>query len=162
VYASSVAVGDCIMTVSGMEEVSGVETVQGQGLYTIVTGEEYVVVNGIIASPFAFNHMMANMYYNIHRFVYACVPVLLTSRVFRSANEVRCGTQTSRISRCICFSTVLRHGLFRFLFVTGSLSRSFFFLLLHSFSLSLSISSYLTLTISIIFHQYLHFRLLDS
>jgi hypothetical protein len=145
-----------------MEEVSGVETVQGQGLYTIVTGEEYVVVNGIIASPFAFNHMVANFYYNIHRFVYACVPVLLTSRVFRSANEVRCGTQTSRISGCICFSTVLRHGLFRFLFVTGSLSRSFFLLLLHCFSLSLSISSYLTLTISFIFRQYLYFRLLDS
>jgi Hint module len=92
VYASSVAVGDCIMTVSGMEEVSRVETVQGQGLYTIVTMEEYVVVNGIIASPFAINHMVANFYYNIHRFVYACVPVLLSSRVFRSANEVRCGT----------------------------------------------------------------------
>jgi hypothetical protein len=113
VYASSVTVGDCIMTVSGMEEVTAVETVQGQGLYTIVTGEEYVVVNGIIASPFAFNHMVANFYYNIHRFVYACVPVLLTSHVFRSANEVRCGTQTSRISCHVCFHTVLRHGLFR-------------------------------------------------
>jgi Hint module len=88
VYASSVAVGDCIMTVSGMEEVSAVETVHGQGLYTIVTKEEYVVVNGIIASPFAYNHMMANFYYNIHRFVYSCVPGLLTSPMVRSVNEV--------------------------------------------------------------------------
>jgi hypothetical protein len=88
VYASSVTVGDCIMTVSGMEEVSAVETVQGEGLYTVITGEEYVVVNGIIASPFAFNHMVANFYYNIHRFVYGCVPVLLTSPLIRSANEV--------------------------------------------------------------------------
>jgi Hint module len=98
VYASSVAVGDCIMTVSGMEEVSAVETVQGQGLYTIVTKDEYVVVNGIIASPFAYSHMVANFYYNIHRFVYACVPGLLTSPLVRSANEVQYSTQRSRIS----------------------------------------------------------------
>jgi Hint module len=89
VYASSVIVGDCIMTVSGMEEVSAVETVQGLGLYTIVTKEEYVVVNGIIASPFAYNHMVANFYYNIHRFLYACVPGLLTSPLIHSANEVQ-------------------------------------------------------------------------
>jgi Hint module len=88
IYASSVTVGDCIMTVSGMEEVSAVETVQGQGLYTIVTKEEYVVVNGIIASPFAYNHMLANLYYNIHRFMYACVPGLLTFSFVRPANEV--------------------------------------------------------------------------
>ena len=87
-YASSVTVSDCIMTVSGMEEVSAVETVQGQGLYTIVTKEEYLVVNGIIASPFAYNHMVANFYYNVHRFVYACVPGLLSFPVVHSANEV--------------------------------------------------------------------------
>ena len=88
VYASSVTVGDCIMTVSGEEKVSAVETVQGQGLYTIVTKDEYVVVNGIIASPFAYNHMVANFYYNVHRFVYACVPGLLSFPVVHSANEV--------------------------------------------------------------------------
>jgi hypothetical protein len=89
VYASSVTVGDCIMTASGMDEVSAVEIVQGQGLYTIVTKDEYVVVNGIIASPFAFNHMMANFYYNIHRFLYACAPGALILPLVRSANEVR-------------------------------------------------------------------------
>jgi Hint module len=94
VYASSVTVGDCIMTVSGMEEVSAVEMVQGQGLYTIVTKDEYVVVNGIIASPFAFNHMMANFFYNIHRFLYACVPGALILPLVRSANEVRSPTRS--------------------------------------------------------------------
>jgi Hint module len=101
VYASSVAVGDCIMTVSGMEEVSAVETVQGQGLYTIVTKEEYVVINGIIASPFAHNHMLANLYYNIHRFVYACVPGLLTSPLVRSANEVESSVYLSYYLSCL-------------------------------------------------------------
>jgi hypothetical protein len=88
-YASYVAVGDCVMTVSGMEKVSAVETIRGQGLYTIVTMEEYVVVNGIIASPFAYNHMVANFYYNIHRFVYYFIPNLSGLPLIRSAIEVR-------------------------------------------------------------------------
>lgn len=87
IYASGVSVGDCIMTVSGEEKVSMVEKVQGEGVYTIVTNEEYVVVNGIIASPFGVNHMMANMYYNIHRFLYSLSPVLLASNLLHSANE---------------------------------------------------------------------------
>ena len=39
-YASSVSVGDCVMTVSGKDVVSTVETVQGKGLYTVVAKEE--------------------------------------------------------------------------------------------------------------------------
>ena len=88
-YASSVNVGDCVMTVSGEDMVSTVETVQGKGLYTVVTKEEYVVVNGIIASPFAANHMLANLYYNVHRLVYALAPSLLKYRPLHFANEVR-------------------------------------------------------------------------
>ena len=87
-YASSVSVGDCVMTVSGKDMVSTIATVQGKGLYTVVTKEEYVVVNGIIASPFAVNHMLANLYYNIHRFVYATVPSILNYPALHSANEV--------------------------------------------------------------------------
>jgi Hint module len=88
-YASLVSVGDCVMTVSGEDMVSTVETVQGKGLYTVVTKEEYVVVSGIIASPFAANHMLANLYYNIHRFVYASAPSFLNNAALHSANEVR-------------------------------------------------------------------------
>ena len=89
VYAKHVNVGDCVMTVSGEERVSAVGVVQGQGLYTVVTKQEYIVVNGIIASPFATNHMMANLYYNIHRFVYESIPVLRGSSLVHAANEVR-------------------------------------------------------------------------
>ena len=88
VYAKDVNVGDCIMTVSGEERVSAVGVVPGEGLYTIVTKEEYVVVNGIIASPFATNHMMANLYYNMHRLLYSTAPALLSSSLLRSTNEV--------------------------------------------------------------------------
>jgi Hint module len=89
IYASLVSVGDCVMTVSGEDMVSTVETVQGKGLYTVVTKEEYVVVNGIIASPFAANHMLANLYYNFHRFAYSSFPSFLTYPALHFANEVR-------------------------------------------------------------------------
>ena len=87
VYASQVSAGDCIMTVSGEERISAVETVQGEGVYTIVTKEEFVVVNGIIASPFGVNHMMANLYYNVHRFIFALAPALLASTFLQSVND---------------------------------------------------------------------------
>jgi Hint module len=51
-YASKVVAGDCINTISGQEKVSTVQSIRGQGLYTIVTNEEYLVVNGVIVSPF--------------------------------------------------------------------------------------------------------------
>ena len=88
-YASSVSVGDCVMTVSGEDMVSTVETVRGKGLYTVVTKEEYVVVNGITASPFAANHMLANLYYNFHRFAYSSFPSFFSYPALQFANEVR-------------------------------------------------------------------------
>jgi hypothetical protein len=77
------------MTESGEDMVSAVGTVHGKGLYTVVTKEEYVVVNGIIAAPFAANHMLANLYYNIHRLVYASAPSLLNNAPLHFTNEVR-------------------------------------------------------------------------
>jgi Hint module len=87
-YASEVSVGDCINTLSGQEKVSMVQSVRGHGLYTIVTNEEYLVVNGIIVSPFGSNHLMANLYYNIHRFAYMINPFLLTWPYLQTTNEV--------------------------------------------------------------------------
>jgi Hint module len=112
VYAKDVNVGDCIMTVSGEERVSAVEVVPGQGLYTIVTKEEYVVVNGIIASPFATNHMMANLYYNAHRLLYSSAPALLNTSLLRSVNEVgplsvqaHFRTQSRSVLLCSCINS---------------------------------------------------------
>jgi hypothetical protein len=49
--------------------------------------QEYLVVNGVIASPFAANHMMANIYYNLHRFLYILCPSLLSSSLLHTMNE---------------------------------------------------------------------------
>lgn len=88
VYASQVSVGDCILTVSGEERVSKVISVHGEGVYTVVTNEEFVIVNGIVASPFGVNHMMANFYYNVHRFLYVSAPLLMASSTVQRMNEV--------------------------------------------------------------------------
>jgi Hint module len=106
-YASSVSVGDCVMTVSGEDMVSTVATVQGKGLYTVVPKEEYVVVNGIIASPFAANHMLANLYYNIHRFVYSAAPSILKYPALHSANEVRYFSQSYYFC-CYIFNKIVK------------------------------------------------------
>ena len=76
------------MTVSGHEKVVEVENVLGEGVYTLVTNEEFIVVNGIIASPFGGNHMIANLYYNLHRLVYMSYPALLRYSWLHQANEV--------------------------------------------------------------------------
>ena len=52
--------------------------------------QEYVVVNGVIASPFGSNHFAANLYYNIHRFLHTVgLSRILHSNEMASANEVR-------------------------------------------------------------------------
>ena len=46
------------------------------------------MVNGIVASPFAMNHMLANMFYNVHRALYAVSPGILGIPSLRRLNEV--------------------------------------------------------------------------
>ena len=88
VYAFKIAVGDCVRTVSGEDVVVKVESVRVEGVYTIVTNEEFIVVNGIVASSFGVNHMIGNLYYNMHRFVYLLCPSVLSSPLIVTANEV--------------------------------------------------------------------------
>ena len=72
VAASAVAVGDCVWTVAGRERVVAVATAKGEGIYTAIAMEELLVVNGIIATPYGgVNPALANVYYNLHRLVYA-------------------------------------------------------------------------------------------
>ena len=77
--ASEIVVGDCVETVRGREPIVSVESTEGKGIYTVITMEELLVINGIIATPFGgINPSLANMYYNLHRLVYS----LLGSKVF--------------------------------------------------------------------------------
>ena len=77
--AGSVQKGVCVRTVSGQERVQTVQEVKARGVYTLVTQEAYVVVSGVVASPFEKNHFVANMYYNLHRMLYSLAPSLMAS-----------------------------------------------------------------------------------
>lgn len=80
-YASDVRVGDCLQTVRGRDIVLSKTQVQSQGIYTVVTENEMVVVNNVVASPFAWNHAFINTFYSLHR---ALSPQILKSAAFQS------------------------------------------------------------------------------
>ena len=89
VAAVDVIVGNCVQTVSGREQVVSIGKVQGKGIYTVITMEELIVVNGIIATPFGgVNPTLANIYYNLYRVMYSVTPTWIkTGRGMQGATE---------------------------------------------------------------------------
>jgi len=53
IVARSLMVDDCIFTVDGHEAIKSITSSQMTGIYTAVTENKFVVVNGIVASPFS-------------------------------------------------------------------------------------------------------------
>lgn len=82
--SSLIADLSCVETTNGIEMVIEVTTVYLEGVYTVVTLDgEYIVVNGIIVSPFANSHYLGHKFYEIYRFVYKYFPSwLLVSKLF--------------------------------------------------------------------------------
>jgi Hint module len=68
-YARDVVIGDCIYTTHGVEQVVRIIHTTAEGIHTVVTKEEFIVVNGVVASPFAISHTFVNIYYNLFRIV---------------------------------------------------------------------------------------------
>jgi len=78
--AADVQTGDCVQTTEGVSTVMSNNVVSNnEGVYTIVTdkSDDLVVINGIVASPFAVNHAVANAVYNVHRMLYSVAPKLV-------------------------------------------------------------------------------------
>jgi hypothetical protein len=88
VYAGSLAVGDCLRTVDGDEAVTAVSMTTAEGIYTAVTNNEFLVVNGIVASPFAVSHSLVSAFYSVHRFVAKVFPSALKSPLALAVNAV--------------------------------------------------------------------------
>lgn len=72
--ASSLKTGDFVSTVSGTESIVAITPVIGRGIFTAVTTNEYIVVNGFVASPFGTNHKVAHAFYSVHRALYRLFP----------------------------------------------------------------------------------------
>lgn len=89
--AGDVSPGLCIATVAGQEKVAAVSREAGIGLYTLVTTAEYVVVGGVVASPFATSHTVPNSFYAHFRAIHGYFPGMFASKWFTRAFE-RFGT----------------------------------------------------------------------
>jgi len=74
----------CVETTSGRQMVTEIKSVYLEGVYTAVPLDgEYIVVNGVIASPFAGAHYLGHRFYDVHRFVHLYFPSwLLSSSLF--------------------------------------------------------------------------------
>ena len=69
--------------------VTVISTASDRGIYTVVTeADTLLVVNGIIASPFATNHHLANSLYNIYRWMNKLTPSLVQSNFVMSIINV--------------------------------------------------------------------------
>ena len=89
VTARSLKNGDCVMTKDGEDKVSTTTlNVEAAGIYTAVTKNEFLVVDGVVASPFALAHGLVNAYYNLHRAVYTHFPSLMKMPAVVSANSL--------------------------------------------------------------------------
>jgi hypothetical protein len=85
--AADVTMGLCLRTVDGLEAVESTKVATATGIYTVVTMQEFLVVNGIVASPFAVNHAIPEAWYSIHRMLYAVLPAALGFKLFQQTSE---------------------------------------------------------------------------
>ena len=83
VIASELGIGSCVVTKNGVYTVKSIEITAQRGVYSVITENDYIVVNGFIVSPFSDNHAIGSMYYDIHRFLGSYFPGILESETFK-------------------------------------------------------------------------------
>jgi len=84
--AGDVKVGTCVQSITSSSggptrvKVIAVSSVNVNGIYTAVAlaSDKLLVVNGVVASPFAVNHLLVNAYYELHRMIYRFAPWILS------------------------------------------------------------------------------------
>jgi hypothetical protein len=87
ITAKDISLGDTIITVDGKETVTAVSDFDCEGIYTVVTLEEFIVVNNIVASPYALFHYLGHVYYSIHKFLYKVNPDIVKHHFFGKLNK---------------------------------------------------------------------------
>jgi len=87
-YAGSLTTGQCVRTATGDDLIETLATVRSTGIYTAVTKNDFLVVGGIVSSPFAWNHNYVSAYYNLHRLAYDFLPGLLHTHALSKANAL--------------------------------------------------------------------------
>jgi hypothetical protein len=87
--AKDVRIGDCLLQPHWNSlGVVSISVTVGRGAYTVITDNEYMIVNGFIASPYAVNHAVANLYYSLYRALCKLLPAAVMKHFWlREANE---------------------------------------------------------------------------
>jgi len=88
VFAGNLEKGSCLKTIDGDEFVESAVRVIAKGLYTAVTENEFLVVNGVVASPFAVAHEVTHAFYSLHRALFRLAPSLMKSPMMVTANAL--------------------------------------------------------------------------
>lgn len=86
--AGSLDLGTCLQSADGADVIQSKRPFEDRGAYTAVAMREFIVVSGVVASPFAFVHWAPNLYYQMHRWLYSAYPALIKSRTLHRANEL--------------------------------------------------------------------------
>ena len=78
--ASSLNNGGCVLDGTyELDTITTIEITKCKGVYTVVTTEEYIVVNDLIASPFAVSHVIGNFFYDFtYRLLFRDFKLLLS------------------------------------------------------------------------------------
>jgi hypothetical protein len=87
IKADDLELNNIIMTIDGHEAIKYKDVIYDNGIYTVVTLEDYIIVNNIIASPFAISHLLASFYYKLHKMIYNIDPKILESSYFDIFNK---------------------------------------------------------------------------
>ena len=82
VEAKTVSMGMCVLSskVQKTRVEDNVRVVR-LGLFTIVTEEEFLVISGVMVSPYASNHALAHVFYTAYRGVIALFPAIMQTRL---------------------------------------------------------------------------------
>ena len=85
--AKEIVIGDTFLTTSGEERVISLEKNTDSGIYTVVTLSDYIVVDEIVVSPFAINHIVPTIYYQLHKLIWNLFPNVSKSSTFSKINQ---------------------------------------------------------------------------
>ena len=115
VTTSSLRSGSCLQTIDGNKIVVSISLVADSdvGIYSaIVSKNEFIVVDGFVASPFAtwpIGHWLVHRFYHIHRALYWLAPTLMKSLPSSviSANSVLGGALAYVLDAAMALSTTV-------------------------------------------------------
>jgi len=69
--ASAIHPQQCVLdSMSTPQRVVNTKMVTSNGLYSFVTLDEFIVVNGMVMSPFSHHHQLGHFFYQFHRAIY--------------------------------------------------------------------------------------------